>query len=158
MKAARIIALAIALLVPQLAAAQTNAVAKRAWRPFLSAFRGAIKRRDREALKKMMVREFHFSGGGGDDNHDGDSRDEAFQFWDEPYTQGWKAFDKVLTRGSVPMAAWWDDGRKRKYISRVTPPAANVRRNIEREAIHWYAIFEFRDGQWYCTLFNQCCD
>jgi hypothetical protein len=146
------------MLVPQLVAAQRNAVAERAWKPFVSAFRATIKRRDREALKKMMVRDFYFSAGGGDDNHDGDSGDEAFAFWDEPYTQGWEAFDKVLVRGSVPMAAWSDDGRKRKYISRVAPPAANIRRNMKLQNIDWYAVFEFRHGRWYCTVFNQCCD
>jgi hypothetical protein len=158
MRLSRITFLVIALLVPQLVAAQRNAAAQRAWKPFLSAFNVAIKKRDREALKRMMVRDFYFSGGGGDDNHDDDSRDEAFAFWDEPYTRGWKAFDKVLAHGSVPMAAWWDHGAKREHPSRIAPPAANIRKVIDRAGIDWLAIFEFRDGRWYCTSFSQCCD
>jgi hypothetical protein len=158
MKVSRITVLLLISLAPHPILAQRNGAANREWKPFFSAFRAAVKKRDREALKKMMVRDFYFSGGGGDDNQDGDSRDEAFQFWDNSHVRGWKAFDKVLAQGTVPMAAWWDDGERRKYVSRVAPPAANIRRNMKRAAIDWYAIFEFRDGRWYCTVFNQCCD
>jgi len=58
----------------------------------------------------------------------------------------------------VPMAAWWDQGKRREYVSRVGPPAANIRRNLTQVRIDWYAVFEFRDGNWYCTFFVQCCD
>ena len=44
------------------------------------------------------------------------------------------------------------------WSGEIPHPAANIRQNIKREAVHWYAIFEFRDGRWYCTIFNQCCD
>lgn len=132
--------------------------AERAWKPFLSAFRAALKRRDREALKTMMARDIFFSGGGGDDDGDGDTREEAFRFWDERNVRGWEAFDKVMAKGTVPKAAWRDGGGRAKHVGRVAPPAANSRRNVRRGAVDWYAVFEFRDGRWYCTVFSQCCD
>jgi hypothetical protein len=150
-KLSRIVLILLVILVPHAAFAKGNLSVERAWKSFFSAFRAAVKKRDRNALKRMMVRDFYFSGGGGDDNGDGDSRDEAFQFLSEPYTHGWKAFDKALAQGSVPMAAWWDHGAKREYASRISPPAANIRRNIDRARVAWLAIFEFRDGRWYCT-------
>ena len=157
MRASLIIVLMLALLVPPATQAQGGVSAEREWRTFFSAFRAAVKKRDREVLKKMLARDIFFSGGG-DDNGDGDTRDEAFQLWDDPHVRGWEAFDKILSQGTVPKAAWWDGGRRRRHVSRVSPPAANIRRNVRREAIDWYAIFEFRDGRWYCTIFNQCCD
>ncbi|HZS04966.1 MAG TPA: hypothetical protein VFD58_09045 [Blastocatellia bacterium] len=138
--------------------AQEGAEAEKAWRAFFPAFRKALRHRDRAVLKKMMVPDFHFSGGGGDDNHDGDSRDEAFQFWDE--YGGWVPFEKVLAEGTVQQAKWWTKGRKdATRLARVAPPAANRRINVRRGNVRWYAIFESRkDGRWYCTAFNQCCD
>jgi hypothetical protein len=158
MKFSRTIILSFMLLVPQTVSAQTNAAAEQAWKPFIAAFRIAVKKRDRAALKKMMADDFFTSGGIGDDNQDGDSRNETFKFWDESYVRGWEAFDKVLAQGAAPMAAWWDPGENRRHVSRVAPPSANVRRNIKRALIDWYAIFEFRDGRWICTVFAQCCD
>jgi len=157
-KLSRITLISLMLFSVGPATAQRSISAGRAWKPFFASFRAALKKRDRESLKKMLTRDFYFSAGGGDDNGDGDSRDEAFQFCDQPYTQGWRAFDKALVQGSVPIAAWWDQGAKRKYVSRISPPAANIRRNIDGARIAWLAIFEFRDGHWYCTSFSECCD
>lgn len=158
MRTSRILLISLLCLIPQTICAQTKTSAERAWKPFFVAFRAAARRGDREALKKMMVPDFYFSGGGGDDNGDGDTREEAFQFFSEPYTAGWKALDRALAQGSVPMAAWWERGAKRKYASRISPPAANIRSNIDRAKVDWLAIFEFRAGRWYCTSFSQCCD
>ena len=157
-KLSRIVPILVLFFIPQTVCAQTNISAERAWKPFFAAFRNAVRARDREALRKMMVSDFYFSGGGGDDNGDGDTRDDAFQFFSQPFTDGWKAFDKALAKGAVPMAAWWDHGAKRKYVSRISPPAANIRRSIDRARIAWLAIFEFRGGRWYCTSFSECCD
>jgi hypothetical protein len=156
MKRARVLYLTLLLLAPHAAAAQTKADAERAWRPFFAAFREAAKRRDREALKKMMAADFFTSGGVGDDNQDGDHRDEAFAFWDEPYTRGWEALDRTLAAGVAPYTA----ARVRdKTLRRVAPPAANVRRLTPRMGLDWHAVFEFReDGRWYCAVFAQCCD
>lgn len=144
--------LALLLLAPQAASAQEGDAAQRAWKPFFASFRRAVKGRDRAALRGMMSDDF-FSSGGNDAGPEA-----AFEFWDSPHVRGWAAFDKVLARGTVPQAAWWDAGRGRRYAARVAPPAANVRRDVRRGAVGWYAIFEFRGGRWYCTVFNQCCD
>jgi hypothetical protein len=152
MKLSGILVSLVLLFASNTLAADKRLAAERAWKPFFTTFRSAVKKRDRVALRKMMSADF-FSSGGNDSGPEA-----AFKFWDDSHVRGWKAFNKVLNQGTVPMAAWWDSGRKRKYISRVCPPAANLRKNIEGVAIDWYAIFEFRDGRWYCTIFNQCCD
>jgi hypothetical protein len=96
----------------------------------------------------MMAEDIFFSGGGGDDNHDGDMRDHAFKFWDE--THAWKAIDSMLRKGSVPMALWWNNGSPHKHPSRVAPPIANRKGNYN---YRYYAIFEFgKDGRWYCKV------
>jgi hypothetical protein len=151
-KLSRIILISLFFFIPQTICAQANVSAQRTWKPFFVAFRAAVKKRDRDALRKTMSPDF-FSSGGNDAG-----AEAAFQFWDDPNVRGWEAFTKTLARGTVPMAGWWDAGSKRKYISRVAPPAANVRRNMRLRIVHWYAVFEFRDGRWYCTVFNLCCD
>lgn len=134
-----------------------NIIAERAWVSFFPAFRAAVRTRDRKTLKRMMVPEFFTSGGVGDDNGDGDSRDETFEFWDEPNVNGWRAFNRVLAKGAVANTAWRQRGST--TISRVAPPIANNRRAINEESFDWFAVFEFRkDGRWYCTAFTQCCD
>ena len=152
MKRSRLLILAIFLLGSSTYAANDRLDAERAWKPFLSAFRTAVKKRDRAALRRMMSPDFFSSPG----NSPG--IDAAFQLWDENNGERWRALNRILTQGTAPMAGWWDHGAKRKYITRIAPPAANVRRNIDRARIDWYAFFEFRDGRWYCTIFSECCD
>lgn len=138
-------------------AAARRAEADRAWPSFYASFRDAVRRRDRAALRRVMPAEFYFSGGGGDDNGDGDSRDEAFEFWDEGRGRGWKAFERLLLGGAVPGEG--PLGSHDGTPKRVAPPAINKRVNVVRGRIAWYAVFEFReDGRWYCTVFNECCD
>lgn len=157
-----LLALALVLAANQSLVAQSRgtpgekARADRAWPSFFKAFQAAVNKRDRAALKKMMVRDFFFSGGSGDDNHDADARDDAFKFLDDPQVHGWRAFDKALARGAVSVAPN-PDGEGKKYYARVAPPAA---RNITNLATGppWIAYFEFRDGVWYCTSFSECCD
>lgn len=151
MKLSLPLALVLILLCQHLGAAQSNDAAQRAWNKFFPVFRSAVLRRDRAVLRKMMASDF-FSSGGNDAGPEA-----AFQFWDEPTARRWKAFERALRRGTVPMADWWDEGSKRTYLSRVGPPSANVRRNM-RNGLDWYAVFEFRNGRWFCTVFNQCCD
>ena len=152
MKLSPILLFVVLLVAPTTFASNDKPTAQRAWKPFFAGFRRALKKRDRATLRTMMSADFFSSGG----NSEG--ADAAFHFWDDPQLRGWDAFDHVLARGTVAQAAWWNSGHKSKYISRVAPPAANIRRNAKRGAVHWYAIFEFRDGHWYCTVFNQCCD
>src|SRR3989442_5067231 len=130
------VALGLALAANQSSVAQSRplrpsekARAERAWAVFFKSFRAAVSKRDREALKKMMVRDFFFSGGGGDDNHDGDTRDEAFKFLDDPQVHGWQAFDKALVKGAAPSTPNSSaDGKK--YYRRVAPPAARKTTNL----------------------------
>jgi hypothetical protein len=148
-------------LVPYAVAQKTGslssqkAAAEAAWPAFFKALRAAVDRRDQAALKKMMVRDFFFSGGS-DDNQDGDFRDEAFKWLADPQIGGWKAFSMTLAKGAVPSPPNPNDGGK-KYLSKVAPPAARTIRSLEN-APPWIASFEFRDGQWYCTSFSECCD
>jgi hypothetical protein len=146
------------VLTPQARVSRETVAAKRAWPSFIAEFHRAVKKRDRVSLKKMMLPDFDFSEAGGDGDGDGDTRDEAFQFWDETETGAWDAFDKILSRGAVPMSSWWDGGRKRETPGRVSPPATNKRRNITSGHIEWYAVFEFRGGRWYCVIFKPCCE
>jgi hypothetical protein len=152
MKLSRLVVLFILIVTPNTFGANNKTAAERAWKPFFTTFRTAVKKRDRAALRTMMSSDF-FSSPGNDPGVDA-----AFKYWDDAIGQGWRAFNRVLTHGTVPMAGWWDHGAKRKYISRVAPPAANIRRNIDRELIDYYAFFEFRNGRWYCTIFSECCD
>ncbi|HWS56023.1 MAG TPA: hypothetical protein VN228_17925 [Pyrinomonadaceae bacterium] len=156
MRRVLISALLLVLLPPDVAPAQRVSAADRAWRPFFSAFRAAVRRRDQAALRGMMARDFFYHGSGGDENGDEDTRDEAFEFWSEPRLGAWEAFGRVLAQGAVRNTAMREPGNRRP--SRVAPPAANSRRAIETNRVDWYAVFEFRGGRWYCTVFNQCCD
>jgi hypothetical protein len=156
MKRVLITALLLVLLAPQAASAQRAGAADRAWRPFISAFRSAVRKRDRAALRKMMAADFYYHSSGGDENGDADTRDEAFEYWAEPRLGAWQALEKVLAAGTARNTAMREPGNRRP--SRVAPPAANDRRAIETNSFDWYAVFEFRGGRWYCTVFNQCCE
>jgi hypothetical protein len=156
MRRVQTFALLLVLLMPGAVLAQRTSAADRAWRPFISAFRAAVKRRDQAALRKMMAADFFYHGSGGDENGDEDTRDEAFEFWAEPRLQAWESLEKILSQGTVRNTALREAGNRRP--SRVAPPAANNRRALESHRVDWYAVFEFRDGRWYCTVFNQCCD
>lgn len=127
--------------------------ADRAWPRFFTSLRAAVRKRDRVALKEMMIPEFFYTLG----HHATDNRDAAFDYWDQPNVRGWQALDRVLTQGTAKAAAWWSSGRNTQ--SRIAPPAANLRPNILRGRIPWYAEFEFRvDGKWYWVTFIECCD
>jgi hypothetical protein len=157
MKRILLVALALAAVAPPAAVvAQRRGAAERAWGPFFRSFRAAVRRRDRAALRPMMAAEFYFHTSGGDDNGDGDSRDEALEYWSEPRVNGWAALEKTLAAGAVPNTAMRGPGDRRP--SRVAPPAANNRRAIRSIAFEHYAVFEFRDGRWYCIAFAECCD
>jgi hypothetical protein len=152
MKVSRLILVTILFVAPAVCASNDRVAAERAWKPFFTAFRAAVRKRDRASLGHMMSADF-FSSPGNDPGIEA-----AFRDWDESNGQGWQAFNQTLNSGTVPMAAWWDHGAKRKYITRIAPPAANMRRNIDHTRVDYYAFFEFRDGRWYCTIFSECCD
>jgi hypothetical protein len=156
MKPLKVLILVLTLLVPQLSMAQTNRAADRAWKQFFTAFRAAAKKRDKEALSKMMTREFYYMSSGGDENSNNDSRDEAFEYWETSGVGAWEALDTVLAQGTVVNTAMREPGAVGP--SRIAPPIANNRRAIKARSFKWYAVFEFKDGRWYCTGFTECCD
>lgn len=156
MKLSKVLILVLALLVPQLSMAQTTPAAQRAWKPFFAAFRAAVKKRDRDALSKMMAREFYYLSSGGDENDNNDTRDEAFEYWENSGVGAWEALDTVLAQGTVANTAMREFGSRNP--SRIAPPIANSRRAIKARSFTWYTVFEFRGGRWYCTGFTECCD
>ena len=155
MKLLRGIMLVLALVVPHICAAQTSR-ANRAWKPFIAAFQAAAKNRDREALSRMMARDFYYLSSGGDENSNEDTRDEAFEYWETSGIGAWEALEKVLAQGTAINTAMLEPVNRRP--SRIAPPIANSRRAIKNRSFDWYAIFEFRDGRWYATAFTECCD
>jgi hypothetical protein len=103
----------------------------------------------------MLASDLLFSLG----HHRADHLEEAFEFWDANNGRGWKAFNRILSQGTVPQTRWWNNGANAVRPSRVAPTAANHRVNIDGGVIAWYAIFEFKeDGKWYCVIFQECCD
>jgi len=169
MKRSRSLILLMTILFPSTVSAQTrqlrdslfqkSAVADRIWSPFFNRLRAAVRRRDRVRLKEMMIPEFHYSLGHHVRKQKEDFREEAFKYWDDPLNDGWRALNRTLAKGAVPMAAWWRKGNKQKSPpTRVAPPAGNIRRNIDRDRVPYIALFEFRNGRWYFTSFDICCD
>ncbi|MGI9068106.1 MAG: hypothetical protein ACR2HX_17100 [Pyrinomonadaceae bacterium] len=156
MKLSKLSILVLILLVPQLSMAQTPRSAQRAWKPFFAAFKAAVNKRDRDALSKMMTREFYYLSSGGDENDNNDTRDEAFEYWDNSGVGAWEALDKVLAQGTVANTNMREFGSRAP--SRIAPPIANNRRAIKARSFKWYVVFEFRNGRWYCTGFTECCD
>jgi hypothetical protein len=155
MKQNLVILMLLVVLTPALGAAQSSR-AQRAWKPFITAFRAAVKKRDREAVSQMMSRDFYYLSSGGDENGNQDSRDEAFEYWETAGIGSWEELDKALAQGVVPNIAMREPGNTRP--SRVAPPLANNRRAIANRSFHWYAVFEFREGRWYCIAFTECCE
>jgi len=143
------------LLVPQHVTAQRQS-ADREWRPFFTAFRTAVKKRDRDALMNMMSRDFYYLSSGGDENGNEDTRDEAFAYWENSGIGAWEALEKALAKGTAPNVGMREPDRT--WPSRIAPPLANNRKAIANRSFPWYAIFEFRDGRWYCVAFTECCD
>ena len=156
MKFSKVLILVLTLLIPQLSTAQTSPKAERAWKPFFAAFRAAVKKRDKEALTKMMSKNFYYLSSGGDENGNGDSRDEAFEYWETAGMGSWEELDKVLDQGTVVNTNMREFGSRAP--SRVAPPIANNRRAIKAHSFKWYTVFEFQNGRWYCTGFTECCD
>src|SRR2546428_11273478 len=94
MKLSRILILLALFIAPQTYAAANRIAAERAWKPFFTAFRVAVKKRDRVALRKMMSSDF-FSSPGNDVGIEA-----AFQSWDEANGLRWRAFNQVLNQGT----------------------------------------------------------
>ena len=135
---------------------QAASRANRAWKPFFTAVTEAAKKRDKDALNKMMARDFYYLSSGGDENGNGDTRDEAFDYWENSGVGAWDALEKVLAQGAVVNKNMITSGKAGP--SRVAPPLANDRQAIKDRRFDWYAVFEFRNGRWYLTAFTECCE
>jgi hypothetical protein len=151
MKHLLIIILTVTLFAPcvgnaqKISSSQKIAAAERAWKIFFPRFRAAVKRRDRAALRNMMVPVFLYSFGGNLD------RDEALEYLDNSDARPWEAFVKVLAKGAVSSNRAMSRIAENPVLSRIAPPAAR-----RRGYVAWRAIFEFgEDGRWYCTAFVQ---
>jgi ketosteroid isomerase-like protein len=109
------------------------------WDSFWSAFRAAVRRRDRKALKAMMTPNFEWNFAGEPNNPDA-----AFGYWDK---RAWAALDRVLAQGTVPYQQ--GDPMKKNVTSRIAPPVAT--RDYYDE---WRAVFELgTDGRWRWAAF-----
>lgn len=67
------------------------------WETFYREFKTAVTRRDREALKGCMVKNFLFTL---EPISEADRRDAAFREWERPEVRGWDQIERVLARGS----------------------------------------------------------
>lgn len=155
-KTLKLVAFALVIVFPTLCSAQTTRQANRAWNPFFAGFREAVRVRDKNALLKMMARDFYYLSSGGDENDNNDTRDEAFQYWETANVGSWETLDKILSEGAVVNTAMREPGNRRP--SRIAPPLANDRRAIQNRSFPWYAVFEYRRGRWYWVAFTECCD
>jgi hypothetical protein len=116
------------------------------WNAFYRAFRAALKRGDRAALRKMMSNEFTSSFGG-----DG-GVDEAFAFFDNSRNyedaggrpvNGWQMLNKVLAKGVAHDRKNVRDGKR--IPSYIAPP------NGQNAPCR--AGFELMGGNWRWTYF-----
>ena len=101
------LALLLLLFTPSPTFAQTpraKVAASASWQKFYAEFRAAANRRDRVALRRMMSDDFFDGGGGG-------TADDWIAMVDR--NKMWRAFQKSLAQGTVPLK----DGRK---LSRIT--------------------------------------
>lgn len=71
MKKLRILLLALFLLVPSAAFAQTSAAANKSWNTFWTQFSSAVNKKNKAAVKRLMASENDFFSGGGVENRDG---------------------------------------------------------------------------------------
>jgi hypothetical protein len=156
MKLSKVLILVLALLIPQLSMAQRSSAADRAWKPFFATFRAVVKKRNQDALNKMMAREFYYLSSGGDENGNADSRDEAFDYWESSRVDMWGTLDKILAQGTVKNTAMLD--LEIHGPSRLAPPLANNARAIKERSFDWFAVFEYKRGRWYWVGFTECCD
>lgn len=169
MKHSKFFLLALILVISQITYTQTrrpnrspfqkSVAAERAWPAFFSRLKSAVKRRDRARLKGMMIPEFRYTLGHHASRREIDSREDAFKYWDDPNNPTWNDLDRTLAKGAVPMAAWWREGNQElSPPTRVAPPAGNIKWKVDKGRVHFIALFEYRNGRWYFTLFDVCCD
>lgn len=109
---------------------EISAAAEKSWSSFFTAFRRAVRKRDRAALKKMMAKNVHYDCC--DQSHpSGDFRLALFERLDQN-RNGWRDFDAELNETFIESPT--DDGLAR-HVGKV--------------------VFEYRADQkrWLCTSY-----
>jgi hypothetical protein len=110
------------------------------WDSFWQAFRAAVQKRDRVALRAMMSPNFEYE-------FEQVSPNKALQQLGYRNSQGWSALDNVLSKGAVeytPPKQWGMKGPVR-----IAPPAA-----AGANYTNYRAIFEKTNGRWRWIGFN----
>lgn len=127
---------------------RSNSASDKSFKQFYWELRVAIQRRDRRTLLKLMPNDFEWNCCAlGDNNGDGDNRDDAFRDWDDPKVHGWSALNRVLAQGAVPVSGRFLVNSNDKP-KRVAPPLA-----VRKSYRNWFATFELRGDRWYFTSF-----
>lgn len=111
------------------------------WISFWEAFRTAVRKRDRVALRSMMTEDFQFYA-------DGASPDQAIKFFDTwDHGRDWIVLDKLVSKGTEPYRS---PDPHDKGPSRIAP-AGHSRNKAGR-----VVIFNFGNkGRWRWTFYGQ---
>ena len=123
--------------------------AKRKWKSFYREFLAAVRKRDKVALKKMMISDFlinsHYREEG--ENY----REKAFQVLGEKRNRGWLHLDKALAKG-VGNAKGYRTYGGDEYLDRphyVSPP-----NSLSESYGGWSAVFAYgKDKKWHWVGF-----
>lgn len=119
---------------------ELKAAAQKAWPAFFAEFRMAVRDRNREALRKLMVEDF---------NGPPHTREEAFRQWNNPKVGGWMKFRRVLAQGATLSVEEGESDPEQARPTMISPPAAE-----KGHYRGWFAAFEFQeDGKWRCLQF-----
>lgn len=130
MKKVCVLSLLLVLSIPGVASAQTrarNSGANQSWQQFYIAFRNAVRKRDKVALKRMMA--VNFNSAAGISYSESDARDAVLRDLD------WDSLNQLLSQGVGPIKK--ENGK----AVRQAPPSL--------ESTGMVAFFELgRDGRW----------
>lgn len=128
--------------------ARSSKTSDESFKRFYLELRVAIQKRDRPTLLKLMPKDFEWNCCAlGDNNGDGDNRDDAFEDWDNPKVHGWSALNRVVVQGAVPVSGRFLVNSNDKP-KRVAPPQA-----VRKSYRNWFATFDLRGDRWYFTSF-----
>jgi hypothetical protein len=140
MKKTCVLSLMFIMLTPSLVFAQTSransSAADTSWQQFFTAFRSAVRKRDRAGLKGMMSSSLEYCS-------DNVSPSKAIEYLDGNKGQGWQLLNRAIAGGSVPY--------KRPGL-RVQSRVAPTKGGSDSYG-GWWATFELRNGRWVWTSF-----
>lgn len=126
---------------PSTSKGPSTASADDTWISFWEAFRTAVRKRDRVALRRMMTEDFQFYA-------DGASPDQAIKFFDTwDHGRDWTVLDKLVLKGTEPYRS---PNPQDKGPSRIAPVGHS--RNKAGRVV----IFNFGNkGRWRWTFYGQ---